>query len=232
MKIKVIASGSKGNCTALIFDEAIILLDAGIGFKQMQKALEYRTPAAALITHEHGDHAKCDTLEKLIRYGLDVHMTAGTAAALQFDEIHRIHTIKAGAFFEVENLRVLPVKAYHDAREPVNFIISGEGERIWYITDTGIYNPLFEMTPPPTKILIEANYNERKLALTTEIDAAQRKRIFANHSSFQNARDFLRHINHSALTEIHLIHISKRFGDKVTFRQILADTFNIPVFAH
>ena len=231
MLIKVLASGSKGNCTAISTGEAILLLDAGIGFKQIQSKLGYAMPTAALITHEHGDHAKLDAITNLIHYGADVFMTAGTIGALQFDESYRIHLMQRALPFELAGFNITPIGAFHDAREPVSFVIENHSERLWYITDTGHFNPIFFTLKPPTHIIVEANHNPVKLQRAC-IDIAQKKRIRNNHLSFLKVMEFFANIDKSALQKVHLIHVSSRFGDKVTFRQIAFDYLHIPVAAH
>ena len=63
MKVKVIASGSKGNCTLIQTDKIKILIDMGIGYQQLASELEKinlepQSIDAILITHTHSDHIK------------------------------------------------------------------------------------------------------------------------------------------------------------------------------
>lgn len=60
MKLKVLGSSSSGNCYILDAHEEILILDAGVNFKEVQKALEFdfRGVRGVLITHEHMDHLK------------------------------------------------------------------------------------------------------------------------------------------------------------------------------
>jgi phosphoribosyl 1,2-cyclic phosphodiesterase len=55
MKLKVLASGSKGNCYLLSTPTGILLIEAGIPWKQIQKGLNFdlREVVACLISHEH-----------------------------------------------------------------------------------------------------------------------------------------------------------------------------------
>ena len=56
--VKVIASGSSGNCTCLTanFGEKI-LCDVGVPLKKIFSDLDFMNPDYAIVTHEHGDHA-------------------------------------------------------------------------------------------------------------------------------------------------------------------------------
>ena len=73
MIIQTIGSGSDGNCYLLKGSSpAYLLLDAGISFKQMQKAIKFQTTKikGVLITHEHLDHA--GYIKDYIKNGLDI----------------------------------------------------------------------------------------------------------------------------------------------------------------
>ena len=63
MKVKVLASGSKGNSTLIRTEKLNILIDIGITYQQLVSELEQinLTPkdlTAILITHTHSDHIK------------------------------------------------------------------------------------------------------------------------------------------------------------------------------
>ena len=63
MKIKVLASGSKGNSTYIETKKSKILIDIGITYPHLLSELSTinRTPQdldAILITHTHSDHIK------------------------------------------------------------------------------------------------------------------------------------------------------------------------------
>jgi len=85
VKMTVLASGSKGNCTVLSSSRTRILVDAGLScreiFKRMAAAGEDpRTLDAILITHEHQDHVQglAVTARKL---GIPVYLTEPTHRA-------------------------------------------------------------------------------------------------------------------------------------------------------
>lgn len=53
--LKTIATGSRGNCYALMNDNEILLLDLGISAKVIKKAIDFRVSdiAGCLVTHKH-----------------------------------------------------------------------------------------------------------------------------------------------------------------------------------
>ena len=61
MKLKVLASGSKGNSTFIDLGKQKILIDVGFSFKQIKEKLETinidpHEITTVLITHDHNDH--------------------------------------------------------------------------------------------------------------------------------------------------------------------------------
>ena len=60
MVIKVLGASSKGNCYLLEDKEQCLILDAGISFKEVKKAINFNVSkiVGVLVTHVHGDHAK------------------------------------------------------------------------------------------------------------------------------------------------------------------------------
>ena len=58
--IKVIGSGSSGNCYLANINGTQLLLECGLSFKTIQKALNFKLSSieGCLVTHEHIDHSK------------------------------------------------------------------------------------------------------------------------------------------------------------------------------
>ena len=61
MLLKTIATGSSGNCHALIADTGeILLLDLGENEKKIKKGIGWKISdvVGAIVTHKHADHSK------------------------------------------------------------------------------------------------------------------------------------------------------------------------------
>ena len=61
MKVKTLASGSKGNCTIVICNDTKIIIDIGINYKTLKEKLITNNYSinefeSILITHSHKDH--------------------------------------------------------------------------------------------------------------------------------------------------------------------------------
>ena len=248
INVQVLASGSKGNCTLLTCGSSKILLDAGINFGRLQRALNFENPTAALITHEHSDHANKSTINELLKRGVEVYMNEWTAQALNLEPRHNLKT-QIAALFDISNAEkgeglivAKTLYAVHDAAKTINFMVDQRGtqwqEKVLYLTDTGqIPQRLLESQcagyPLFRKIVIEANHSEPVL-LAADIDEHQKQRILNNHLSIEKTAKYISGLERNFLEEVHLIHISRRHGNGEQFRQIIQEIVgdNVKVFAY
>ena len=196
MIIKILATGSSGN-VALVNDS--FLIDAGKPFNWTIKKLNHKLPVAIVITHEHSDHARA--VRHFLQRGVDIFLTKGTADALDLPNRYNIHTFRAGEQFKIGDVDILPFKTFHDAADPVGFILRQFGERVLYLTDSGKI-PNFKGSFD--KIFIEANYSTKTL-LNSDTNRALKQRILANHLSTQQVQTFLAQ---QPQAHVHLLHQS------------------------
>jgi len=59
MKLTVLGSSSLGNCYLLHNERECLIIEAGIKFLEVKKALNFKISqiVGLLVSHEHGDHA-------------------------------------------------------------------------------------------------------------------------------------------------------------------------------
>src|SRR5690625_3187787 len=136
IEIKTLASGSSGNCYFVTDGVTPLLLECGIRFKDIQKALNFKTSSIAgcLVSHEHKDHTK--GLKDVVRAGIDCYMSQGTADA-EGIEHHRIKVVENKKQFTIGSWTILPFDLQHDVAEPFGFLLMNElGKKVLYATDT------------------------------------------------------------------------------------------------
>lgn len=164
MKFASLGSGSSGNATLIASENTILMLDCGFGLRETEKRLarlgiSADKLSAILVTHEHSDHIK-GVAPLARKYGIPVHMTAGTFVAKNYGRIPSINLIKNYAQFAVGDLNVIPVAVPHDAREPAQFVIHGGGVRLGVLTDLGCITPhIVEAYQSCEGLFIEANHD-------------------------------------------------------------------------
>lgn len=140
-----LSSGSSGNAHYIGTDNIEILVDAGMSGKRIENLLKERDLRAEdldalLVTHEHTDHVKgIGVLSR--RYNIPIYANKGTWKGME-DKIGKIkeeniNIIETEKEFILKDLCIKPVEIYHDAREPVGYIISNDNKKISIVTDTG-----------------------------------------------------------------------------------------------
>ena len=95
MKLKVLSSGSQGNCYILQSEKEQLILDCGIGLKYIKAGLGFNISnvAGCLVTHHHKDHDL--TSNELIKMGIYV--------IRPFDENHKNKKLKL-------NIKIIKIK--------------------------------------------------------------------------------------------------------------------------
>ncbi|MCI9015933.1 MAG: MBL fold metallo-hydrolase [Clostridia bacterium] len=210
MNLKVLGSGSSGNCYLIeANDNEKLILDAGVKFKIVQKELNFNFNGikAVLITHEHMDHLKYATNFAL--YGIDIYASAGTFKKQNLVG-HRFKIIKALNQFEIGNFVILPFDTQHDAAEPLGFLIQHKitGEKLLYATDTYYIKYKFNKL---NYLLLECNYNKeiaKENAKNGVINKTRYSRLLESHFSLENVIKFLKSNDLSYAKNIILCHLS------------------------
>ena len=204
MKFEAYASSSAGNAYSVSDAETTILLECGLTYKKLQKEVGFDLTkfAACLVTHCHADHSKC--VKDLIQRGMAVYMSQGTAEALETDAVNLIEHMEQ---FNVGSLDIVPFTTFHDAAEPLGFLIKSrvDGDVLAFATDT--VNLRYQF-PGLNILAIEANYDKAILERCERMPEKVRHRIANSHMEIDTLCDYLRSLDLSRCREIHLLHLS------------------------
>lgn len=216
MELKVLGSSSSGNCYILDNGKEALILEAGVRFQEVKKALGYnlRKVVGCLITHRHQDHAKY--IKAMVDNGFytlalpDVWETRGVWGSRSVPIVPK-HGYKLGRF------KVLPFNACHDVPCVGYFIEHPECGRVMFLTDSCECLSLFSNL---NHVLIECNYSMLKLieavnaGLTpkTQID-----RLPNSHMELQTCKSVLSDIDLSNVYNIVLLHLSDHNSDRLQF---------------
>ena len=143
MKLKTIASGSKGNCTILLCEDTNIIIDMGISYLTLKRSLEenslsFQDFSGILITHCHNDHVK--GLASLVKHtNLNVYIPEA-----MYDSIKEYVPYPKCVFIEdefyINDVKIELIHTSHDAPYSVGFIIEKNNKSMVYVTDTGYIN--------------------------------------------------------------------------------------------
>ena len=204
MKFKALASSSSGNAYIVSDNDTRILLECGVSHSKLQKLSGFSLSEfqACLVSHEHKDHAKA--VADLISRGMAVYMSPGTADALETDAVNLIENMEQ---FNVGSLDIVPFTTFHDAAEPLGFLIKSrvDGDVLAFATDTVNLRYKF---PGLNILAIEANYDKHILERCERMPEKVRYRITNSHMEIDTLCDYLRSLDLSQCREIHLLHLS------------------------
>lgn len=230
IQIKPLASSSAGNAYYITDGTTALLLEAGIKYKEIQRALNFQTSdiAGCLITHEHGDHGK--SASEIIKAGITVYASQGTLDALKL-EGHRISPIQALNQFTIGTWTIMPFDIQHDVSEPLGFLLVNQaGDKLLFATDTYYIKYRFQGV---THLLVECNYSMKILnenVASGRVPAAMKRRLLRSHFSLENVKDFLLANDLSRIQEVWLLHLSDNNSDEALFKREIQSITGKPVY--
>lgn len=212
-----LASSSHGNAYVVSDGNIHILLECGIPFRRLQRALGFHLGdiMACFVSHEHKDHAR--SYMELIKSGIPVYASAGTADALDCD---LIRTMEERQEVSIGTLDVMPFATFHDAAEPFGFLIRSraDGDKLMFATDT--VNLAYSF-PGVNIVALECNYSDEILSRATRLPEKVRHRIRNSHMEIGRTCDFLRQADRSYMRTVYLLHLSDACSNAGLFQDLV-----------
>ncbi|HET7583311.1 MAG TPA: MBL fold metallo-hydrolase [Gemmatimonadaceae bacterium] len=170
MRLWVLGSSSAGNAVLLESGETRVLVDAGFHPRTLAARLHAigvppGSIAAALITHEHGDHVR-GACAGARRWGWALYATRGTIAAVPELAAAGAQPIGTARPVAVGDLALHAMPTSHDAAEPVGVVATdtrtGARAGIAYDlgrADAGVHRALQDLE----LLVLEANHDPQML---------------------------------------------------------------------
>ena len=172
LRFASLASGSRGNCLVAEADGTCVLVDCGLNLTDTERRLTRLGLAPAdidglLITHEHGDHAH-GVFDFAAAHDSVVYLTYGTMLAMKAEgrvlEGVRMVFINGRQSEAIGGMLVVPFTVPHDAREPVQFLLSDGARRLGVLTDIGAPTQhVAQMLSGLDALVLECNYDRDML---------------------------------------------------------------------
>lgn len=219
-----LGSGSRGNALLIEFRKTLLMVDCGLSVKAITDRMVSigRHPnevSALLVTHEHSDHTKGVT-HFTRRFGTQVWMTCGTAAALGADDLPTLQTFSCHKKLAFDEIDVQPYPVPHDAREPCQYVFTAADRRLGVITDTGHVTPhILDCLAYCDALGIECNHDPEVL-WQGQYPKAVKERVTSQlgHLSNGQAADLLAGVKHEGLQWVIALHLSQKNNspDRVT----------------
>lgn len=194
MTLKTIATGSSGNCHALINENEILLLDLGVSAKEIKRGIDYRISdvVGAVVTHWHLDHSKS------VKDFEDM----GTQIWKPYSESNLTDRMNFGKFF----IQCFPLS--HNGVANFGFYIKVDDQKILYLTDFEYCKFTFQSLEVQ-HILIEANY----ISELVNRDIPNYEHKLRGHCSLQTCCNFIKANKTNTLRNVILCHLSNKNSD-------------------
>jgi phosphoribosyl 1,2-cyclic phosphodiesterase len=230
MRFASLGSGSKGNALLVEAGGTRILLDCGFGPVELaariaRLGLGAGDLDAIIVTHEHGDHGG-GVASLSSRHDLPVYLTRGTLSALGADgrAIENRKLIDAFTPFAIGAIEVRPYTVPHDAREPVQFVLSDGAVRLGVLTDTGQPTPHIAQSLSGVNALVLECNHDLEMLMNGPYTASLKKRIAGRlgHLSNDASAELVRAMDCSRLQHVIAAHLSETNNTPELARAALA----------
>ena len=228
--VETIGSSSRGNCYKLTSGGSSLLLECGLPWAQIRRALNFKTTDldGCLVSHHHKDHSRAAV--DVLKAGVDLYATQPAFDAMEIPgPHHRFHPLTYRLAINIGPWLVMAFEAVHDAPGTAGFwITDADGDKLVFLTDSAFSYYTF----PGTSIyMIEANFSETILQRNVEaglIDAARARRVRENHMSIERVLEMLASNDLSRCRQIMLLHGSDGNSDSKQFKRMVEAATGIP----
>jgi phosphoribosyl 1,2-cyclic phosphodiesterase len=216
-----LASGSSGNCYFLGTQSFGILVDAGIGVRQIKKTLKdngigFEQIMAVLVTHDHADHIKSvgqlgESLNIPVFATEKVH--AGILKSRYVAEVltQSKRVIEKETPFEIKDFKITAFEVPHDSSDNVGYCIVYNKHTFVIVTDAGrITETISQYAEKANYLVFEANY-DREMLMNGAYPQFLKERVSSGtgHLSNNDAAEFLATHFSPKLKNIWLCHLSR-----------------------
>lgn len=213
MIVRVLASGSKGNCTYVQTKNHKVLIDIGTSSLQIEKKLkefgiEPQEIDSVFITHAHKDHvAGVNVFYK--KYKPEMYLTKNilSEANLKLDKYNELKDE-----IILDDLKVTVIPTSHDAKDSRGYILESENSSMVYMTDTGYIPERYEDRLKNKNVYVfESNHDIEMLMSNEHYPHYLKMRILGDegHLSNKDSAIYLSKYIGSNTQKVFLAHISE-----------------------
>lgn len=214
MRVCVLSSGSKGNCSYIETKRHKILIDIGNSSAYVERSLrsigvEPNEIDMILITHAHVDHiAGLRVFSK--KYSPRVYMTEKIfkESGLNISNVYDIPSK-----YEIDGIIITSIKTSHDTEDSNGYIIEESGNSCVYITDTGYINKrYFKKLYNKNIYIFESNHDPEMLMNNPRYPHHTKIRILGDtgHLSNQDSAYYLSEFIGPDTKTVYLVHLSEQ----------------------
>ena len=216
IKFKVLDSGSSGNCYILENDKEALIIEAGLPFKEVKKALDFNVKkiVGVIVGHIHFDHFKY----------MGQFKAAGIQTLCFGEEMPEYDAEKMKHYLlGMGKFRIKPFPLVHDVPCYGFYISHPDMGNLVYASDTEYIKYRFKGL---NHILVEANYSKDLVSDIPE----KRKHVLTGHMEIDTACGFIKANRNAALRSVILLHLSKESCNQEDFKAKTEKVVDCPVY--
>lgn len=218
MNFQSLASSSEGNAYLVDDGMTCILIECGLSHKKLQQKSGFKLSSlhGVLVSHEHKDHSNC--VEKILASGIPVYLSQGTARALDLPEmlLDLAMEMEEGQQFTIGTIDVMPFSTFHDAQEPLGFVMQSQVDWDVFAFATDTVNLPYNF-PGVNILALEANFQQDILDRSERMPEKTKKRVSNTHMEIDRLCERLRRMDLSRCREIWLLHLSSAMSHEGQF---------------
>jgi len=217
MRFASLGSGSRGNALVVDSGDTKLLIDCGFSLRMTLSRLgrlgvSGEEISAILITHEHSDHI-AGVARFARQFGVPVYLTHGTREFLHESDVSLPdpRLVDGHSGIQVGDLSITPYTVPHDAREPVQYVVSRGRWCLGILTDCGTVTPhIVEVLDGTDALVLECNHDTEMLA-GSAYPAMLKRRIAGNFGHLANTQSvsLLQQIDRRRLQHVIAAHLSE-----------------------
>lgn len=232
MILNVLGSNSLGNCYILENKDEALIIEAGVKFSEVKKALNFNIGkiVGCVVSHEHNDHA--GRYAEYLGIGFPVLSPEAVYNNKGFSPMPLwAKIVRSNMGYRVGNFKIIPFDLKHDVPSFGYQIDHPDTGRIVFLTDTFYCEYTFESV---TTWLIEANYADDildKRISEGHTPSSMRPRLLNSHMELKTTKGILSANDLSNTINIVLIHLSDGNSDENRFVREIKELTGKQVYA-
>lgn len=175
LKFISFGSGSSGNCYLLYTETCKIMIDVGLGVRNLKKEfkdnnIDMNDIKYILLTHDHADHIKS---VGSMSYGFNIPVYATSKVHEGVNRNYCVHRkiplgnikyIEKGVTFHLDDFAITPFGVPHDSRDNVGYKIVYGDITFCLITDAGyVTEEMSQAVSDANYLVLESNHDKEML---------------------------------------------------------------------
>lgn len=225
VRLRVVKSGSSGNCYVLESGGEVLLLECGVLVGEISKALKYDwgKVAGCVVSHRHGDHVNVKTARALALKGVPVYGREGIFEGMKLDGAGIVEEKLMRVRFDVGGWGVCLYPVPHgECPNAAMLLFAPSGERILFATDLSRLPYVFKGV---NYLMVEANYSDDVRMERTMDNEVIRSQSMYHMEIGETEKAVSAHLS-DVLRHVVLLHLSRYLIDPMDAKSAVKTILN------